>query len=120
MHRERDQKPHQPEELVETGLRSPEEIEQIVVLERLHLYNRGLPCGVAALRRYLREHDGVQPLPSAHQISRVLTRYGLTHGRTGWFEGEDLNGLPVSARVPVAQRKHLPRFEKSNAGNQEG
>ena len=100
----------QPEERAGRGPRSPEDIEQIVVLERLHLYNRGLPCGAAALRRYLREHDGVQPLPSASQIGQVLTRYGLTHGRIGWTEGEDLNGVPVSARVPVAQRKYLPPF----------
>ncbi len=120
MSRELNNPKRQPKELTGRGHRSSEEIEQIVVLERLHLYNRGLPCGAATLRRYLGEHDRVQPLPSAHQIGQILIRYGLTHGRIGWSEGEDLNGLPVSARVSVAQRKHRPRLEKNNAGNQEG
>lgn len=69
--------------------RSPGEIEQIVVMERLHRYNNGLPCGAAALHHHLRERDGVQPLPSVRQIVQVLTRHGLTHGRTGWYEGEE-------------------------------
>ncbi len=112
MSRELDKETRAPKELAKTGLRSPEEVEQIVVLKRLHLYNRGLPCGVAVLRRYLREHDGVQPLPSVRQIGHVLMQYGLTHGRTGWYEGEEPDWLSVSARVPKAQRRSLPRIEK--------
>jgi hypothetical protein len=86
-------------------LRSPDDIEQIVVLERLHLYNHGRPCGAAALRRHLREHGSVQPLPSVRQIGQVLTRYGLTYGRTGWYEGEELDWLPASVRIPIAERR---------------
>lgn len=100
------------EENAGTARRSSDEVEQIVVLERMYLYNRGLPCGAAALRQHLRVHDGVQPLPSVRQIGQVLTRYGLTHGRTGWYENEEPDWLPASARVSQAQRKSLLRFEK--------
>ena len=96
--------------------RSPQEIEWIVVIERMHLYNQGLPCGAAALRRYLREHDGVQPLPSVRQIGQVLTRYGLTYGRTGWYEGEDLDRLPVAAQIPEAERRSLPSLAVLGGG----
>jgi len=85
------------------GLRSAEELAQIVVLERLHCYNHGLPCGAAALREQLRE-DAVQPLPSVKWIAHVLTRYGLTHARTGWSEGEELDWLPKSAQVAPEKR----------------
>lgn len=82
--------------------RSLEEIEQIVVLTRLSLYNRGLPCGAAALHRHLRQHDNVHPLPSIRRIGHLLVRHGLTHARTGWYEGEEPNGLPVATRNPTA------------------
>jgi len=87
------------------GLRSPAEVEQIVVLERLHLYNQSLPCGAAALRRHLRQHDHIQPLPSVRQIGQVLTRYGLTHGRTGWYAGEEPDWIPASASIPNGERR---------------
>ena len=87
--------------------RSPEEIEQLVVMERLHGYNHGRPCGVVALRRHLEQEVGLQPLPSVRRIRQILTQYGLTHGRTGWYEGEELDWLPASARVPEEQRKHF-------------
>ena len=87
--------------------RSPEEVEYIVVLERLHRYNYGLPCGAAALRRHLRDDASLHPLPSVRRISQILTVYGLSHGRTGWHEGEELDWLPASAHVPEAQRRHL-------------
>jgi len=58
------------------------EIEQIVVLERLHLYNRGWPCGSQAIHKLLVQ-QGVQPLPSISAIQRILSQNGLTHGRTG-------------------------------------
>ena len=67
--------------------RSPTEIEQIVIMVRLNLYNRQLPCGAQAIRRYL-EHleDGiVTPLPSLSTINRILSRNGLTHRRTGYY-----------------------------------
>ena len=79
----------------------------MVVWERLHRYNHGLLCGASALRRRLDEHYCVRPLPSVGKIGRILTVYGLTHGRTGWYEGEDLDWLPGSAQVPASQRKEF-------------
>ena len=60
------------------------EIEQIVILERLHLYNRCLPCGPYPIR-YLLEEYGVHPLPSLSTIKRILSQNHLTHGRTGLY-----------------------------------
>ena len=68
--------------------RSLEELEQIVVMTRLNLYNRGIPCGAPALRRHLREHDSVHPLPSVRQIGQWLRLHALTHARTGHYAGE--------------------------------
>jgi hypothetical protein len=79
---------------------SSEEIEQLVVMERLHRYTQGLPCGAVALRQRLREHYSVRPLPSTRWIGQVLTRHGLTHGRTAWYEGEEPDSLPNSAQAP--------------------
>lgn len=60
------------------------EIEQIVIWERLHLYNRGLPCGAQALRNTLCQ-KGIRPVPSWSTIKCILARHGLTHGRTGHY-----------------------------------
>jgi len=69
-------------------LYSKEDIEQIVVLERLHLYNRGVPCGAQAIRN-LMEQEGVRPLPSVSTIKRILSRNRLTYGRTGYYPGDE-------------------------------
>jgi putative transposase len=53
-------------------------------MERLHLYNRGLPCGAKGIRNLLDKHY-VRPLPSISTIKRILSRNGLTHGRTGYY-----------------------------------
>jgi hypothetical protein len=83
-----------------SGVRPPEEVEQIVVMVRLELYNRGLPCGPKALRRRLDEHYALKPLPSERTIARMLSRNGLTHARTGWYEGDEPQDIPQSARRP--------------------
>ena len=95
------------EAFVPSPERTPEEVEAIVVIVRLELYNCGMPCGAVALRERLREHVRLRPLPSVRRISRILTLYGLTHGRTGWHDGEEIEWLPVSARVPLNRRKHF-------------
>jgi len=64
------------------------EIEQIVVLQRLHLYNRGLPCGAKAIRKLL-EQEGVRPLPSLCTVKRILSTNCLTYGRTGYYPGDE-------------------------------
>ncbi len=65
--------------------RSPAEIEEIVIMVRLNLYNRGAKCGAQAIRRKLEQmHDTiVRPLPSLTTINRILRRNSLTHRRTG-------------------------------------
>ena len=65
--------------------RTPAEIEHIVEIVRLSLYNKGLFCGAQAIRWEL-EDLGVQPLPSLRTINRILSRCDLTHRRTGRYE----------------------------------
>ena len=67
--------------------RTRDEIEEIVVIERLHLYNKGLPCGAKAIRNLLYE-QWVRPLPSISTIKRILSRNCLTHRRTGYYPGD--------------------------------
>ena len=62
-----------------------QDIEEIVVMVRLELYNRGLPCGPGKIRKKMEDDDHVLPLPSRSTISRILSRKCQTHGRTGWY-----------------------------------
>ena len=78
--------------------RSRQEIERIVVCVRLDLYNQDLPCGSAAIRKNMDEYWHVNPLPSTSAISRILARNCLTHGRTGYYEGEDPDWTPASSK----------------------
>jgi hypothetical protein len=50
------------EQNIGSGARPPKEVEQIVVMVRLELYNRSLPCGPKSLRRRLAEHYALKPL----------------------------------------------------------
>lgn len=68
-----------------TRTRPRREIEAVVVLMRLELYNRGRPCGPKALRHCLAEYLPPASLPSERTIARILAGCGLTHGRTGWY-----------------------------------
>jgi len=67
--------------------RSAAEIEQIVIMVRLNLYNRDVPYGAQAIRRHLQQLDDeiLTPLPSLTTINRILHRNGLTHRRTGHY-----------------------------------
>jgi len=80
-----------------TPQRTPEEIEEIVELVRLSLYNKGLFCGDQAIRWEL-EDWGVKPLPSLRTINRILSRRQLTHRQTGRYEpkGKRYPELPAS------------------------
>ncbi len=62
------------------------EIEEVVTLTRLELYNRDLPWGSKAIRKRLDEFYLVKPLPSESTISRILAKRCLTNGRTGCYE----------------------------------
>jgi len=68
-----------------TPHRTPAEIEQIVKMVRLNLYNKDLFCGAQAILWELEDLD-VQPLPSPRTINRILSRNDLTHRRTGRYE----------------------------------
>jgi transposase InsO family protein len=65
--------------------RTPKEVEEIVKMLRLNLYNRDLFCGAQAIRWEM-EDLGVKPLPSLRTINRILSRNGLTHRRTGIYQ----------------------------------
>jgi putative transposase len=65
-------------------LYSRQEIEQIVVMHRLYLYNREQPCGAKAIRCLL-DQQALRPLPSISTIQRILSQNGLTHARTGFY-----------------------------------
>lgn len=66
-------------------LRSRIEIEKIVVLIRLCLYNKGLSYGAKAILKKMDEY-WVFPLPSISTINRILHKNGLTHRRTGHYD----------------------------------
>ena len=65
--------------------RTPAEIEEIVQLVRLELYNQAQFCGAQAIRWRLADL-AVQPLPAIRTIGRILARHDLTHRRTGRYE----------------------------------
>lgn len=65
-----------------SSLFTREEIEQIVILIRFHLYNRDLLHGPRAIREQLLI-QGVRPVPSLSTIKRILSRNNLTYRRVG-------------------------------------
>lgn len=65
--------------------RTPAEIEEIIKIVRLNLYNHDLFCGAQAIQWEL-EDFGVEPIPSERTINRILSRNDLTHRRTGRYE----------------------------------
>jgi len=79
-----------------TPWRTPPEVEDMVEMVRLSLYNKDLFCGDQAILWELQEM-GVQPLPSLSTISRILRRRDLTYRRTGRYEpkGKAYPSLPA-------------------------
>ena len=63
------------------------EIEEIVKMVRLSLYNQDLFCGAQAILWEM-EDLGAKPLPSIRTINRILARNELTHRRTGKYEAK--------------------------------
>ena len=74
-----------PKKPANVANRTPPEIEEIVKLVRLNLYNQDLFCGAQAILWEL-EDLGVSPLPSLRTINRILKCNELTHRRTGKYE----------------------------------
>jgi transposase InsO family protein len=66
---------------------TPAEIEEIVKMVRLNLYNQDLFCGAQAILWEM-EDLGAKPLPSIRTINRILARNELTHRRTGKYEAK--------------------------------
>jgi len=65
----------------------PSEIEEIVKMVRLNLYNQDLFCGAQAILWEM-EDLGVKQLPSVRTINRILSKNELTHRRTGKYEAK--------------------------------
>jgi putative transposase len=76
--------------------RTPTEIERIVEMVRLSLYNKGLFCGNQAIQWEMIDME-VQPIPSLSTIGRILRRRELTHRRTGRYipKGKKYPNLPA-------------------------
>ena len=73
------------------------EIEQIVIMVRLHLYNSGSLYGPYAIKKIM-EREAIFPLPSISTIKRILLRNCLTHRRTGYYpEDHDPNSMNCAA-----------------------
>ncbi len=61
-------------------------IEDCVVLFRLSLYDKALPCGPKAIKKYAETKHSVITWPSISTIARILKRNYLTHKRTGYYK----------------------------------
>jgi hypothetical protein len=61
------------------SLLTREELESVVKLEWLDLYNHSKPCGAKALRQHL-QGLGIANLPSENTIGRILKKQGLSNG----------------------------------------
>ncbi len=72
------------ESYVSPAFHTKKEIEELVVLIRLELYNNSQPCGRKIIQKRLDEML-VIPLPSLSTIGSVLQKRGLTYKRTGHF-----------------------------------
>jgi len=75
------------------------EIEEIVKMVRLNLYNNNMFCGAQAI--YWEMQDlGVNPVPSLRTINRILNRNELTHRRTGKYESKGKAYPKLPALLP--------------------
>ena len=79
--------------------RTPAEIEKIVELVRLDLYNNDLFCGNQAIQWKLIDME-VQPVPSLSTIGRILRRRELTHRRTGRYAPKGKKYPELPAQTP--------------------
>jgi hypothetical protein len=75
--------PNDQNQITEKPEYTKKEIEEIVKMIRLELYNKGRYCGPKAIKQRLEEYH-IDSLPSESTIGCILSRHGLTHGRTGF------------------------------------
>lgn len=90
---------NRPTVLSKANNRTLFEIEEIVKMVRLNLYNQDLFCGAQAILWEL-EDIGVHPLPSLRTINRILNRNELTHRRTGKYEAKGTPYPKLPALLP--------------------
>jgi putative transposase len=79
--------------------RTAPEIEKLVKIISLNLYNQDLFCGAQAILWEL-EDLGIVPLPSLRTINRILSRNDLTHRRTGRYEPKGTSYPKLPALQP--------------------
>ncbi len=79
--------------------RTPAEVEKIVEMVRLSLYNNDRFCGNQAIQWELIDME-VQPVPSLSTIGRILRRRELTHRRTGRYEPKGKKYPKLPALLP--------------------
>jgi putative transposase len=79
--------------------RTAAEIERIVEMVRLDLYNHDLFCGNQAIQWKMIDME-VQPVPSLSTIGRILHRRELTHRRTGKYTPKGKKYPELPALVP--------------------
>jgi transposase InsO family protein len=79
--------------------RTPVEIEKIVEMVRLNLYNKDLFCGNQAIQWEMNDME-VQPIPSLSTIGRILRRRELTHRRTGRYTPKGKKYPELPSREP--------------------
>jgi transposase InsO family protein len=79
--------------------RTPAEIEKIVEMVRLNLYNNDRFCGNQAIQWELIDME-VQPVPSLSTIGRTLRRRELTHRRTGRYQPKGKKYPELPALLP--------------------
>jgi transposase InsO family protein len=79
--------------------RTRSEVEEIVKMVRLNLYNQDLFCGAQAILWEL-EDLCVKPLPSQRTINRILSRNELTCRRTGKYEPKGTPYPKLPAMLP--------------------
>jgi hypothetical protein len=108
MHSDLDLEHMDTEAIARGASRTTREIESIVMMTRLELYNQGRPCGADKIHRRLNQHYRVKPLPSKRTIARILVRNGLTHGRTGWYDGEKCDVASDGASPSSSSSGRLP------------
>ena len=75
------------------------EVEEIVKMVRLNLYNHDLFCGAQAIYWEMEDLD-IKPLPSIRTINRILSRNELTRRRTGKYEAKGTTYPKLPSLLP--------------------
>ena len=82
------------------GTQTAGEIEEIVKLVRLSLYNRIVFCGAQAIALGTGRPWREQPIPSLRTINRILVRNDLTNRRTGRYQPKGKAYPVLPAELP--------------------